>query len=264
MVWFIRRYLKGVKNSGTSDVLSSEEEITVPEFVSYCHSQGVGKYILGQRGKGIRGFRKITDCIVEPMSLTGNWEPPTKVFAAEEVSVKKNIRLDELSDGDLLDLMGSMAESDVTSADDFQKFKTDLTSIHAELGRRGLSNAGESKAAETTALEAPTEVKQAMQPVAGAGFTVGKSGLAMGFVGGLLVGSIATMAYYKSKMDSINADLERINKQLNEAESAIKRAESREEKRQKAAETAVKNYDSRRTMDAEFLSNFNRNMGPTS
>ena len=52
---------------------------------------------------------------------------------------------------------------------------------------------------------------------------------------------------------------ERINKQLNEAEAAIKRAESREEKRQKAAEQAVKNYDSRRNMDAEFLSNFNIN-----
>jgi len=263
MVWFIRRYLKGVKNSGTSDVFSSEDEITVPEFVSYCHEQGVGKYILGQRGKGIRGFRKITDCVVEPMSLAGDWEMPTKVFAAEEVSVKKNIRLDELSDGDLLDLMGSMAESDVQSAEDFQKFKADLTSIHTELGRRGLNKSGESKAAETTLPSQPTEVKQAMQPVAGAGFTVGKSGLAMGFVGGLLVGSIATMAYYKNKMDSINADLERINKQLNEAESAIKRAESREEKRQKAAEQAVKTYDSRRTMDAEFLSNFNRNMGPS-
>ena len=27
---------------------------------------GPGKYILGQRGKGIRGFNKITECMVEP------------------------------------------------------------------------------------------------------------------------------------------------------------------------------------------------------
>ena len=78
MVWFIRRYQKGVKNSGTTDVLASQDEITVTEFVDFCHKEGVGKYILGQRGKGIRGFRKITDCLVEPISLTGQWTEPNK------------------------------------------------------------------------------------------------------------------------------------------------------------------------------------------
>ena len=95
MVWFIRRYQKGIKNSGTNDVKVSENEITISEFVDFCHREGEGKYILGLRGKGIRGFRKITDCIVEGAELLGNWKP-NKVFAAEEVSVKKNVKLSDL------------------------------------------------------------------------------------------------------------------------------------------------------------------------
>ena len=214
---------------------------------------------MGQRGKGIRGFRKITDCIVEPISLTGQWDEPAKIFAAEEVSVKKNIRLHELSDSELMDLMGSMGDTDIKSAEEFDKFKADLSSIHSEISSRGINN---------SAAIAPTEVKEAhtsmkgIEPVASAGFTVGKSGVAMGFVGGLLVGMVGTMYYYKSRMDSINADLEQINKQLNEAESAIKRAESREEKKQ-AAESAVRKFDSRMSLDSAFLQNYNRNMGPS-
>ena len=230
--------------------------------MNFCHQEGVGKYILGERGKGIRGFRKITDCLVEPVSLTGEWTEPNKVFAAEEVSVKKNIRLHELADSELMDLMGSMADTDIKSAEDFDKFKADLTSIHSEISSRGINNSAiaptETKEASQLMDKGPTK----MEPVASAGFAVGKSGIAMGFVGGLLVGVVGTMYYYKSRMDSINADLEQINKQLNEAESAIKRAESREEKKQ-AAEAAVKKFDSRMTLDSAFLHNYNRNMGPS-
>tara|TARA_R110000823_G_scaffold110652_8_gene230696 strand:- start:1365 stop:2204 length:840 start_codon:yes stop_codon:yes gene_type:complete len=261
MVWFIRRYQKGIKNSGTNDVKVSENEITIPEFVDFCHREGEGKYILGLRGKGIRGFRKITDCIVEGAELLGNWKP-NKVFAAEEVSVKKNVKLSDLNDSELLDLMSSMSETDISSTDDFSKFKADLTSIHAEIAKRGI-NGG-------TTSTPPSDIKAAESlvalnpkaPLASAGFGVGKSGLAMGFVGGLMVGVVGTMMYYKSKMDTINSDLERINKQLNEAESAIKRAESREEKKH-AAEQAVKKYDSRVSMDAGFLTQFNAGHGPS-
>lgn len=253
MAYFIRRYIKGKKNSGCSDVFTSEDPITNVEFVDKCYQIGAGKYILGQRGKGIRGFKKITDCIVDPLEVN-NW---SKTFAAEEISVKQNIKLNELSDGDLLDLMQSMDDIDVSSADDFNKFKQDLKNLHNEISRRGLGTTSIEKSAE-----APTTPKINLdRPIASAGFSVGNSGMAVGFVGGLLVGVVGSMYYYKSKMDSINTELERINSQLNEAESAIKRAESREDKR-KAAEDAVKTYDSRVNLDAEFLSNFNRSRGP--
>ena len=65
MVYFIRRYQKGIKGSGTKDLLSSETEITVPMFLQLAEMTGPGKYVLGQRGKGIRGFKKITDTIIE-------------------------------------------------------------------------------------------------------------------------------------------------------------------------------------------------------
>ena len=42
MVWFIRRWQKGVKNSGTSDILVSDSEITVGEFVDIAHQTGPG------------------------------------------------------------------------------------------------------------------------------------------------------------------------------------------------------------------------------
>jgi len=236
--------------------MTSEEPIDNADFVKFCYETGEGKYILGQRGKGIRGFKKITDCLVDALEVT-NW----KTFAAEEISVKQNVKLKDLSDADLLDLMTSMDDADVKSAEDFSKFKADLKNIHSEISKRGLSGGSAlvQEAETTTPAVAPS--LNLSQPIAGAGFMAGKSGMAVGFVGGILVGVVGSMYYYKSKMDNINTELERINKQLNEAESSIKRAESREEKR-KASEQAVKQYDSRVSLDAEFLSNFNRNQGP--
>jgi hypothetical protein len=76
MVFFIRRYQKGIKGSGTKDLLSSETEITVPMFIQLAEMTGPGKYVLGQRGKGIRGFKKITDTII-------NSTEEMRVFAAE-------------------------------------------------------------------------------------------------------------------------------------------------------------------------------------
>jgi len=259
MVWFIRRYQKGVKNSGTQDLVVSDSEISIADFVSFAHQTGPGKYMLAQRGGGIRGFKKITDCIVDEPKVSASWmQPePTRVFAAEEISVKKNIRLSELSDADIMDLMGSMADSDIKSAEEFAKFKTDLSSIHTEIARRGLGN--------SEAPSAPPTVKQAESstPIASAGFAVGKGNAAVGFVGGLLVGVVGTMYYYKSKMDAINTQLDQINKQLNEAESAIKRAEFREAKRaERDAQPRQQQPQGKKNWDNWFLQQFNSGNGP--
>jgi len=258
MVWFIRRYQKGVKNSGTQDLVVSDSEISIADFVSFAHQTGPGKYMLAQRGGGIRGFKKITDCIVDEPKVSASWlQPePTRVFAAEEISVKKNIRLSELSDADIMDLMGSMSDTEIKNAEDFSKFKKDLGNLHSEISRRGLGSSNDAP---------PVVRKEASQPLASAGFAVGKSGVAMGFVGGLLVGVVGTMYYYKSQLDKVNTQLDQINKQLNEAESAIKRAESREAKR-------VENEERRQTKavnpknmnwDNWFLQQFNNGNGPS-
>tara|TARA_A100001201_G_scaffold100388_1_gene86340 strand:+ start:117 stop:896 length:780 start_codon:yes stop_codon:yes gene_type:complete len=258
MVWFIRRWQKGVKNSGTSDILVSDSEITVGEFVDIAHQTGPGKYMLGIRGKGIRGFRKITDCLVEEPSVSSSWitSEPQKVFAAEEISVRKNIKLSDLSDGDIMDLMGSMSETEIKNAEDFSKFKKDLGNLHSEISRRGLGGSNDAP---------PVVRKEASQPLASAGFAVGKSGVAMGFVGGLLVGVVGTMYYYKSQLDKVNTQLDQINKQLNEAESAIKRAESREAKRVENEERRQSKAVNPKNMnwDNWFLQQFNNGNGPS-
>ena len=82
MAYFIRRYQKGVAQSGTTDVFVSDSEIPISMFCEMAEMVGPGKYILGQRGEGIRGFKKITDTIVP--------EPIMKVFAAEDESNKED------------------------------------------------------------------------------------------------------------------------------------------------------------------------------
>ena len=84
--YFIRRYQKGVKNSGTNDVFISDEPIELDDFVRIAHNTGDGKYLLGERGKGIRGFKKITDCVVEPIPDIATDQT---VWNSEFVSVKK-------------------------------------------------------------------------------------------------------------------------------------------------------------------------------
>ena len=126
MTFFVRRYQKGIKNSGTQDILTSDEEISLTDFVGLAHQTGPGKYLLGERGRGIRGFRKITDCIVEP----------TQVFAAETVQVRKTLKLQDMNDSELMELLGSMSRTTLNSPEELTTFQEDLNNIHRELARR--------------------------------------------------------------------------------------------------------------------------------
>ena len=96
MVYFIRRYQKGIKGSGTKDLLSSETEITVPMFLQLAEMTGSGKYILGQRGKGIRGFKKITDTIIDSAE-------EMLVFAAEGEKEAEKMESESTEESESLD-----------------------------------------------------------------------------------------------------------------------------------------------------------------
>ena len=85
MGYFVRRYQKGIKNSGCKDILRSEDPISVSELVDFANETGPGKYVLGVRGNGIRGWKKITDVLIE----VGDTE--TAIFAAESISVRKEL-----------------------------------------------------------------------------------------------------------------------------------------------------------------------------
>ena len=245
MTFFVRRYQKGIKNSGTQDILTSEDEISLTDFVGLAHQTGPGKYLLGERGRGIRGFRKITDCIVEP----------TQVFAAETVQVRRTLKLQDMSDSELMELLGSMSKTTLNSPEELTTFQEDLNNIHRELARRSGGSTSVSKSAEGSS---PSPA------IASAGFAVGnKSAAAMGLVAGLVIGALGTSWYYKSKIDALQATIDRFDTKLQEAESYMKKAEERETKRA-AAEAAKARYDAsmQNGVGGLFLSDYNRRNGP--
>jgi hypothetical protein len=248
MTYFVRRYLKGVKNSGTKDVVTSEDEISLQDFISLAHQTGPGKYLLGRRGKGIKGFHKITDCLVEETL------EPTAVFAAETISVRRTLKPSDMSDAELMELLGSMSRTSMTNPEELSTFQKDLESIHRELSSRNTGTTV-AKKAETTPSHA----------IASAGFAVGnKSAAAMGLMGGLVIGVLGTSWYYKNKMDELQSTIDRFDTKLQEAESYMKRAEERETKRA-ASEEAKARFDSVQSsgLGGLFLSDYNRRNGPT-
>lgn len=248
MGYFVRRYIPGVKNSGTKDILRSEEPISTAEFVSFAHETGPGKYVLGVRGQGIRGWKKLTDCIVESSAS----EPETQVFAAESISVRKNIKVAELSDSELMDLLYSMSRT-VPKPEDMETFQKDLGKIHSELSKRGSSVTGTS-AAETATVGS--------KPIASAGFAVGsKSAAAMGMMAGLVIGALGTSWYYKSQIDELKSTIDRFDKKLSEAEDYMKKSEERAAKKEAAAK-AAESYDAMSGLNNFLLGDFNRRNGP--
>jgi|TARA_Y100000034_G_scaffold131692_1_gene193004 hypothetical protein len=246
MTYFVRRYVKGVKNSGTQDLISSEDEINLTDFVKLAHETGPGKYVLGQRGRGIRGFKKITDCLVEQ---------PTQVFAAETISVRKTMNLAEMNDKELMELLGSMTRTPISSPEEMTTYQQDLEALHRELSRRNMGTASMVKSSESSS---PSPA------IASAGFAVGnKSAAAMGLVAGLVIGALGTSMYYKGKIDDLQATIDRFDTKLQEAESFMKKAEARETKRA-AAEAAKERFDAVQSggLGGLFLSDYNQRNGP--
>ena len=119
--YFVRRYLKGVKGSGTQDLIKMNE--APQDFPSLVEPFGPGKYILFSRQKGVRGFSKQLEHIVND---------PMKAFAAESVSVKQTVDVGQLPTEQLKTLMSDMIEKPQSS----EEFTTDLQTIYAEVMAR--------------------------------------------------------------------------------------------------------------------------------
>lgn len=244
MGYFVRRYQKGVKNSGCKDILRSEDPISVSELVDFANETGPGKYVLGVRGNGIRGWKKITDVLIDPEE--------TSIFAAESISVRKNMKLEEMNDSELMDLLYSMSRK-TPSPEELTTYQSDLGKIHAELSKRNGAKA--IAAAETATFGGKS-------PVASAGFAVGgKSAAAMGMMAGLVIGALGTSWYYKSQIDDLKSTIDRFDKKLSEAEDYMKRAEDRETK--KVAENQAANrFDAMSNLNNFLLGDFNKRNGP--
>lgn len=250
MGYFVRRYQKGVKNSGCKDILRSEDPISVSELVSFANETGPGKYVLGVRGNGIRGWKKITDVII---AVEASGREETSIFAAESISVRKNMKLEEMNDSELMDLLYSMSRK-TPSPEELTTYQSDLGKIHAELSKRN--------GAKATAAAETATAQLGKSPVASAGFAVGgKSAAAMGMMAGLVIGALGTSWYYKSQIDDLKSTIDRFDKKLSEAEDYMKRAEDRETK--KVAENQAANrFDAMSNLNNFLLGDFNKRNGP--
>jgi|TARA_R110000751_G_scaffold22299_1_gene62905 hypothetical protein len=261
MPYFIRRYEKGVKNSGCKDIIVSETNIPIETFINLAHATGPGKYILGQRGKGIRGFNKITDCQVELEedvtidNTYGSLEMDS--FAAEDsISVKRNLRLSDMSDREISDLMHTMETSDIKSDDEFTKFRKDLSALNRELRSRMTTSNHNVVKTEHNAENAFTGPSVKDMPVASAMFGVSPwTTGAIGVVIGGLAGAIGTSMYYKGKIDNLGSEIDNIGVKLAEAEIAINRAEEHR-KKDTAVKAAETEFDRHKFFDAELLRNY--------
>ena len=64
-IYFLRCYTKGAAKSGTTDIVTWETFPGFDELQETCNELGVGKYVLFERGQGIRGMRKVNEVFIE-------------------------------------------------------------------------------------------------------------------------------------------------------------------------------------------------------
>jgi len=234
MEFFIRRYIKGLKNSGTSDIYTSRHPVLREEFEDISNNFGPGKYLLCSRGKGIRGFKKLDEYFVEE----------NLIFAADDViGVKQEIKLAEMSSGDLLNVMGSMIKNAPADGLNNSKFMSDLSRFHSELDSRNSSQ-------DMNVLDSENYLLPDMQPLVSAGFPVGAT--VTSFALGALTGGIVIWLLNKSTVDELKS-------QIQSLESSVKNAEESINNLKKKAETIQNNGPL--NMDKMFLSSYNRRNG---
>ena len=196
MTYFIRRYLKGLKGSGTSDIWTSEEPMNDEDFHSFARIYGEGKYVLCVRGQGIRGFRKLAETEIEP---------PMRVFGAEDtVSVSADVNVKNLSNQQLLGVLENKSAEE-----------GGVESVLDELQKR---------------LEGIQE-NGADEVLASAGFPIGsKIGT---FMVGALTGGVVVYLINKKKIDSLNEEIASLKATVKNAEEAIKKVEKKTEELRK-------------------------------
>jgi hypothetical protein len=223
ITYFVRRYLKGVKGSGTKDLVKmSEQPVDFPGLVTPF---GPGKYILFSRQKGVRGFRKELEHIVGIIP---------KAFAAESVSVKQSVDVGQISTSQLKTLMSDMISKPQASED----FASDLQTVYAEVMARNDS------------VEHHAESSGGLQKNHVVGFGVG--------VG---VAALITAKVVNDKNNEISELKGLIEKQSESVAELQKEFKKAEHSRQKAAESAKQQqnaFKSRMGMDGDFLSEYNR------
>ena len=225
--YFVRRYVKGVKGSGTKDLLKMDE--APQDFPALVEPFGPGKYILFSRQKGVRGFSKMLEHIVGE---------PVKAFAAESVSVKQEVNVEQVPTDQLKTLLADMISNPKSSED----FASDLETVYKEVMSR----------AETQGFAAPAgdNSQGLINKHSILGFTVGAVGA------GVVVNQMKN-----KEIDELKALIEKQSETVTQLTETVKRSEH-ERKKAMAAETAKqKMMRQKMGMDSEFLSEYNRANG---
>ncbi len=265
-MFFIRRYVKGNHQSGTKNVFEWEERPSIMDFIYTCEANGEGKYVLFERGAGIRGMQKINEYTVNLSENVENRHPEDDanngntvrhepsiaemvVFAAEEMgvdsdtilAVKKNMKMSDLSDDELVGMLDQISETEVASAEGFGKYQGDLKALLKEFRKRS-SDMSLTKEAEKSSSN-------------------GRLNMISMFAAGGIVGALTTAGHYKKKINDMEERFGALEASMAETEKTVKKQAKEMEKKEKSAE-AVRQFDSRIGMDATFLNTFNNNNGP--
>jgi len=235
MEFFIRRYVKGLKNSGTSDIFVSDALISNEKFEEICSKHGSGKYLLCIRGKGIRGFKKLDEFFIEEDKL---------VFAADDIiGLRQEVKLSEMSSNNLLDIMGSMIKNAPAEGLNNPKLMSDLSRFHAELSSRD-------SVQESEMFNSPNYDLPQMESLVSAGFPIGPT--VTSFALGALTGGIIIWLLNKSNIDDLKTQIQNL-------ESSVKGAEESINKLKRKAESIQNNIPL--NMNQMFLSSYNRRNG---
>jgi len=293
MIYFIRRYQKGVKGSGTKDLLSSETEITVPMFLQLAEMTGTGKYVLGKRGKGIRGFKKITDTIIhsaEEMRVFAaegekEAEEMTEVVESESESLDaETVAKAEAVSQINVDLGSGASESkkaedpqiSVTASKSVEKMSD--TELFETLGAMSQTRLEAENLADFQAdllkltaemqtrgiVPASEESAAEDKIVIGAAFSPMKA-FAIGAVAGIGIGVIGSMTYYKRQIDDVNVKMAELEASIREAETTIgkqtRRIQRAEDERESKAKKPNLNPSDPYDLDFKFLSDYQNQQG---
>ncbi len=224
--YFVRRYVKGVKGSGTKDLIKMDEE--PQDFSALVEPFGPGKYILFARQKGVRGFSKILEHIVGE---------PVKAFAAESVSVKQNVNVGQVPTDQLKTLLSDMITNPKSSED----FASDLETVYNEVMSR----------AETSDLVAPVTQGAIQKHLPGF------------VVGALVVGlpTAAVISKQSKEIDELKGLIENQAETVSQLAETVKRSEHQRKKAADAETAKQKMMRQKMGMDSEFLSEYNRANG---
>ena len=263
-IYFLRCYTKGAAKSGTIDVATWEKFPAFEELQETCNELGAGKYVLFERGQGIRGMRKVNELFIEDeiKPIVSKPQPQSQsldellVFAAEELGVPKEsvismrteTPLGKLSDTELVNILDKMVSSkDIKSAEELESVMGNIKSVIGEVKKRGMSSVGYSAETAQNAIS-EAESKSSL----GSGMTFG-----MGFLVGGLGGVAATAWHYKGKIEDMETRMAAMETSMTETETELRAEATMRKKEQKSAE-AVAQFDRNLGIDNAFLSHFNK------